>query len=187
MTSSKAILNLDALAGLKIRANGPAMDKTVRTLGAVPVRVSSPELYDALTRGTVDGAFFAYQGLLGPGLQKVLKHSVAGAKLGAGAIVFGISTKSWNGLPEDVKQVMTKAGLAAQEALCKWSDAEDAKVKEKIVAQDGHTLKKLSSEEAAQWNARVSTVAEAWAKEMDSAGKKGSEMLRSFKSGPAAQ
>jgi TRAP-type C4-dicarboxylate transport system substrate-binding protein len=151
------------------------------------VRVSSPELYDALTRGTVDGAFFAYQGLLGPGLQKVLKHSVAGAKLGAGAIVFGISTKSWNGLPEDVKQVMTKAGLAAQEALCKWSDAEDAKVKEKIVAQDGHTLKKLSSEEAAQWNARVSTVAEAWAKEMDSAGKKGSEMLRSFKSGPAAQ
>ncbi len=187
MTTSKSIANLDVLAGLKIRANGPAMDKTVRSLGAVPVRVSSPELYDALTRGTVDGAFFAYQGLIGPGLQKILKYSVTGAQLGAGAIVYGVSTKTWNGLPDDVKQMMTKAGLTAQETLCKWSDAEDAKAKEKIVAQDGHTLKTLSPQEAAQWNGKVSAVAEAWTKEMDAAGKKGSELLRAYKGSPAAK
>ena len=58
MTAAKKISTLDDLAGLKIRASGAAIDKTIRSLGAVPVRVTSNELYDSLSRGTVDGGFW---------------------------------------------------------------------------------------------------------------------------------
>jgi TRAP-type C4-dicarboxylate transport system substrate-binding protein len=184
MTSSKAVATLQDLKGLKLRANGAAMDKTIRALGAVPVRVSSPETYDALTRGTIDGAFFPYQGLPTFRLEMVLKHSVNGTQLGSGTIIYAMATKSWDGLSDDLKEILTQAAKTTQASLCKWQDDEDAKVREKVVAQDGHAIVDLSPEEIALWEEKLNGVAAAWAQEMDAAGKKGSELLRAFRSAP---
>ncbi len=57
-TSKKKISKLEDVAGQKIRANGSAQAKTVSALGGVPVAVPGPELYDSLTRGTVDGGLW---------------------------------------------------------------------------------------------------------------------------------
>lgn len=185
MTTNKPTPNADSVKGLKVRANGAAMDKVIRALGAVPVRVSSPELYDSLTRGTVDGALFPYQGMPQYNLEKVMKHSVSGPQLGSGTVLFGMSTKAWDGLSPESKEIFTKAAANAQAALCKWQEEDDAKVREKIVAQDGHTIVKLAGTEAAAWNAKVSEVSAGWAKDMDGLGKKGSDVLRDFKAAPA--
>lgn len=187
MTSGKATPTLEELKGLKLRANGAAMDKSVRALGAVPVRISSPELYDALTRGTVDGTILPYSGLPTYRLEKALKHSVAGAQLGSGSVIYAMTTKTWAGLPDDLKEVLTAASLKVQGSLCKWQDDDDARVRDRIVAQDGHQIVTLSAEQAALWSERVGNVAAAWTQEMDGSGKKGSELLRAFKAARATQ
>lgn len=120
MTTSKPVTDIDTLAGLKLRANGAAMDKAVRALGAVPVRVSSPEAYDALTRGTVDGGVYSYLSLPEFKLDQIFKHAVDGIQIGSPGIIFAMSDKGWQRLPDDVKARMTEAAAAAQNALCAW-------------------------------------------------------------------
>ena len=71
------------------------MDKSVRLLGAVPVRVTSNEFYDALTRGTVDGGMWPVGSTKVVGLEKALSYAVVGPQLGAGSTFFAVSEKAW--------------------------------------------------------------------------------------------
>jgi TRAP-type C4-dicarboxylate transport system substrate-binding protein len=41
-------------------SGGGALDAMVRGADAVPVRISSPELHEALARGTIDGLLFPF-------------------------------------------------------------------------------------------------------------------------------
>lgn len=50
MTTGKQVDSLDSIAGLKLRANRAALDKTTRALGAVPVKIGSPEAFDVVRR-----------------------------------------------------------------------------------------------------------------------------------------
>lgn len=187
MSTSKQITKLEDLAGLKIRANAGAMDKTVRALGGVSVRVSSPELYDALTRGTVDAALYPYTGMPTFKLEKVLRYAVEGARLGAGSILYAMSDKAWAALPDNVKTAMEEASVMSQRHLCEYQDAEGKKIREKIVAEDGFQTFHLSPEQAALWQEKVDTVANEWAKERDDMGKGGTEMLKAFREAGASQ
>nr|WP_279578049.1 acyl-CoA dehydrogenase family protein [Paracoccus versutus] len=58
MTTGKQVAGLGDVAGLKLRANGAAMDKAVRALGGVPVRVPSPETYGGAGLGISEAAIF---------------------------------------------------------------------------------------------------------------------------------
>ncbi len=49
------IENLGTLQGLKIRTSGSAKELAVRKLGATPLQMPTPEVYEALSRGTIDG------------------------------------------------------------------------------------------------------------------------------------
>jgi len=52
----RAIKTVDDYKGLKIRTSGTAMATMYKALGAVPVSLSSKEIYTALQRGTIQGA-----------------------------------------------------------------------------------------------------------------------------------
>lgn len=183
MSTGKPVAALADLAGLKIRANAGAMDKTVRALGGVSVRTSSPELYDALTRGTVDAALFPYSGVLQFKLEKVLRHAVEGARLGSGSLLFVMSDWAWKALPDNLKAIVSEATLPAQKRLCEYQDAESERIRRKIVAEDGFKITDLSPEEAALWQQKVDAVATEWAQERDKMGKAGSALLKAFKEG----
>ncbi|WP_199087369.1 TRAP transporter substrate-binding protein DctP [Bosea sp. ASV33] len=187
MTTGKPVTSLDDLAGLKIRANAGAMDKTVRALGGVSVRTSSPELYDALTRGTVDAALYPYSGILQFKLEKILRHAVEGVRLGSGSIMFAMSERAWKALPENAKAAMNEAALPAQKHLCEYQDVEGERIRQKIVAEDGFKTTSLSPEQAALWEGKVGTVAAEWAEERDKMGKAGTAMLKAFKGAGGSQ
>src|SRR3546814_11068627 len=51
----KQIEGLKTFEGLKIRSSGGAKELAVRKIGAVPISMSTPEVYEALSRGTIDG------------------------------------------------------------------------------------------------------------------------------------
>lgn len=176
-TAKRAPENLAALSGLKLRANGNAMKKTVSALGAVPVQVPAPEMYDALGRGTVDGGLYSYIGIPDFGLQDHMKFTAEGPRLGAGSISYNISEASWAKLPEDLKQVMQEAALKAARNLCRWEETSDREVRDRI----GLTVIDLPAEEIALWEEKVSVVVDSWLDDMKSAGKDGAVLVEAFR------
>lgn len=186
MTTRKAVGTKAELEGLKIRANGPAMDKTIRALGAVPVRVPSSEMYDASSRGTIDGAVYPYGGVTPYKLEEVLHYGTQGAMLGSGSILIAMSQKGWDSLSDDMKTAFDAAAAKAQRNLCEAQDRQEAMFRDEIVARAGFTVVELSQEERDLWQTALSSVAEDWAKEMDAQGKNGSALLDAYRAADPA-
>ncbi|WP_232220997.1 TRAP transporter substrate-binding protein DctP [Paracoccus sp. J39] len=180
MTVGKQVKELDDMKGLKIRANGAAMDKTVSSLGATPIRVTAGELYDSLSRGTVDGGFWPYHSVRTYQLDDVFKYAVDGLQLGSGSTVFAISDKAWNTLSPEDQAILTEAGAAAQQNLCQWLDTEEKAVHDDLVANHGLSVTTLEGAAAKDWQDRVSHVAEEWAAELDKLNRPGTAMLEAF-------
>lgn len=186
MTTSKQVASLEDLAGQKIRANGAAMDKTVRDLGAVPVRVTTNELYDSLSRGTVDGAFWIIGTTKLVGLEKMLSYTVQGPLLGAGSTFFAISEDKWQSLDDATKQILAEAGQKTQEHLCQYLDDTDARVTQELVDEGLLEITTLPAEEGERWAELVAPVADEWATEMDSTGRPGTALLQAYRDAGAA-
>jgi TRAP-type C4-dicarboxylate transport system substrate-binding protein len=184
VTTNKKVETMNDMAGLKIRANGAAMDKTVRALGATPVRVTTNELYDALTRGTVDGGFWPIGSTRNSSLENSFKYTVQGPMLGGGSTVYGMSQKLFDSLGPDVQAALMKAGAETQQRLCNYLDKADAEETAWLVKEKKFTVTKLPAAELAKWNERVQPIANDWAKEMDSTGRPGSAMLRAYREAP---
>lgn len=181
ITTAKPITgDLTSIQGLKLRANGAAMDKTVRALGAVPAKIPASELFDAISRGTIDGGLYNYHGIPEYHLEDVLKYSVEGPRLGAAAIVFAMSDKSWQGLPEEMQGIFTAAAANAQASLCDWTGKSDVTLRDRIVSQNGHTAITMTPEQVAIWEKAAEPVVTSWKEEMDKAGKNGTAMFEAF-------
>jgi TRAP-type C4-dicarboxylate transport system substrate-binding protein len=184
ITSKKKVSTLEDMSGLKIRANGAAMDKTVRALGAVPVRVTGGELYDSLTRGTVDGGIWPINVNRSLSLEKVVRYTTMGPMVGSGAALYGMSQKVWDGLSGDDKAAITKASMEAMQRTCAWLDNAEASELALLSKDHGFVATSISGAELARWTERIAPIAAEWAKEMDATGRPGSALLKAFKEAP---
>ena len=125
----------------------------------MPVRVTSNEFYDALTRGTVDGGMWPVGSTKVVGLEKALSYAVVGPQLGAGSTFFAISEKAWQRLDEPTRKIVMDAGAKTQKHICKYLDEADARVTAELVKEGLLQVTKLPDAELANWNARVAPVA----------------------------
>jgi TRAP-type C4-dicarboxylate transport system substrate-binding protein len=64
------------LQGLKIRVPGGYVADLMGALGATPLFMSSPEVYEKLSRGVIDGVAFTYEALTAFNLTDDLKYSM---------------------------------------------------------------------------------------------------------------
>ncbi len=182
-TSKKKITRLEDVAGQKIRANGSAQAKTVSALGGVPVAVPGPELYDSLTRGTVDGGLWLSLSSRDIGLEKVLKYRVEGPGLGSGGVsIFVMNEDAWKRLDADTQKALMNAGAETARSLCAWVDKTDSAEVASLTKDFGFETVKLSPTERARWDAALASVSKNWAAEMDSSGRPGTKTLETFKS-----
>ena len=182
-TAKKKISKLEDLAGMKIRANGAAQSETVRALGAVPVQVPGPELYEALTRGTVDGGLWLSISTRDSGLENALKYRVAGTQLGSGGVsIFAVSEDFWKGLDANTRKILLDAGENTAKSLCAWVDKSNADEIDYLTKNSGLQTVTLPAEENARWVATTSSVAKKWAADIDASGRPGTKILETFKS-----
>jgi TRAP-type C4-dicarboxylate transport system substrate-binding protein len=96
------------LKGKKIRALG-LMNKAMKMLGATPVAMPLPEVYEALERGTIDAVTgLPYHLVVSFKLQEAAKNLL---NPGLGCYASGgyfMNLNTWNKLPDDVKKIVTK-------------------------------------------------------------------------------
>ena len=179
--TTRQVRDMSDLSGLKLYANGAAVNRIARDLGAVPIRLSAPELYDSVTRGTVDGAFFPQSSIVAYGLDEKLRYVVKGTKFGATSWVVAISDRAWGRLPEDVQELLTEAGIKASQAFCAYNDEEIERVNERLTSEGKLTVTTLSEEQVEAWRKATASVSDEWLKDMATAGQDGAAMLKAYR------
>ena len=76
-----------------------------KELGAVPVSIPSTESFEALQRGTVDGALFNLTTSTTYNLEQVAKN-VYKLPIGGVGLLIGMSLDKYNSLPDDLKEII---------------------------------------------------------------------------------
>jgi len=180
LTTSKEVTNLEGIAGLKIRAAGGAMDRTARRLNAVPISGTASEIYDSLTRGTIDGSMMSIEAVSALGLENVLQYAFDGVNIGGAVTVGVMNRRAWDALEDGGKDRLREAGLKAQRHFCEWYQAA-VETEARNLSEQGKLKSTVASpEESARWNEALSHVAESWAADLDKAGRRGSDVLKAF-------
>ena len=183
LTAKRKFDSISSAKGLKIRIpGGAALDAMVGALKAVPVRISSPELHESLSRGTIDGLLFPYGSSITYDLVSLLKYSTIGENFGSAVIVYLISDARWKKLTPDTQRAMTEAGEAATRRGCSMmdKDVDSDAVKLRKGGLELLALQPTMRAELAKINAAVS---QEWAESLDKRGKPGSEVLKAYRAG----
>ena len=156
------------------------MGLMIRAIGGVPVRMAAPEIYEAMSRGTMDGAVLSYQSVESYDLGKLLKSGTIGENFGTALITYSIGESKWQSLPEDIRKTLAEAGAYATQEGCRRLAAGEGAAADRIRAGG---MKAISFGEAdkATFAKAFETVAEDWAKELDRRGKPGTDVAKAFK------
>ena len=177
ISAKRKIDGLKDIDGMKVRVLAGAMELTLNKLKAVGVRMSAPELYQALSRGTLDGAVFPYSSAITYDLPA--KYVETGTSFGAAAVILIISENRWKQLPDSVKKAMLDAGEAVTRSACAGTDKEEADALEKL-KKKGAVVVRWPAADKKEVDAMLGSVANEWAADLDKRGKPGSEALKAI-------
>jgi TRAP-type C4-dicarboxylate transport system substrate-binding protein len=104
LLSKKPIRKIEDLKGMKVRSGGGSVAEMVRRLGAVPVLITTAEVYSAFQRGTVDAVLLYDSGFTSFRLHEIGKYrTVLGLNLAA--TPYCLNRKTFDGLPKDLKRL----------------------------------------------------------------------------------
>jgi len=102
----KEIKSIDDLKGLKMRIPGFA-GEVMAKVGAKPTNIPPGELYTALEKGTIDALEWVGPSLdLRMGFHKIAPYYYTGWHEPGAELQFLFNKKKWDGLPEDIKEIL---------------------------------------------------------------------------------
>jgi TRAP-type C4-dicarboxylate transport system substrate-binding protein len=176
-TTKKPVYRLEDVKGLKIRTQGTNA-KVVEALGGTPVGMPANDMYDALSRGIVEGVVIPYEAMDGWKLEDVIRYHTEDYGAAYTATMFVVMNKTkWNALPKDIQGVIEQINNEYIEKQGRLWDELDRKGLE-LVKKKGHTIIKLSPEEDARWAAKVRPVLDDYVRELKAKGLPGDEALK---------
>jgi len=178
----KPFANLKEIEGMKIRASGSAKELVIKKLKAIPVLMPTPDVYESLSRGTIDGVLFPFNSLAPYEIHKLSKTGTIGENFGTFVANWVISEKRFQSLPPAVQQDLTAMGEQLTRAACTQVEKDEAGDIEKVKAA-GVKLTPLSAADKATVATVMQDVAKDWADTLDKRGKSGTEVLNAFKAG----
>lgn len=182
VVTRKPFANLKDIEGMKIRASGSAKELVLKKLKAIPVLMPTPEVYESLSRGTIDGVLFPFNSLAPYDIHKLSKTGTIGENFGSFVANWVISEKRWATLPAGVQQELTAMGEQITKSTCAQVEKDEAGDIEKVKAA-GVKLITLSAPDKAAVQTVMQEVSKDWADNLDRRGKSGTEVLNAFKAG----
>ncbi|MBU2643512.1 TRAP transporter substrate-binding protein DctP [bacterium] len=113
--SNKPIKSIDDLKGMKIRMSGQTQGALLQDLGAAQIAMSGQEIYQAMQKGTIDGAEFSSPSSdLGMGFAEVSRYwAVPGWHQPSSVMGVMINQKVWDSLDKDLQETIKYAAKVA--------------------------------------------------------------------------
>ena len=175
-TAERPVRTLDDLSGLKMRTPSRASAAMLAALGAVPVGMPVPKVYEALSRGVVDGAWLPWTIMRPFRLHEVTRHHTE-VSLSCVLFVMTMNRARYDGLPADVRAIIDDTtGMPLARRLGRiWQD--DEKPGRTIALERGHRVISLSESERERWRAAIGPVVEDWVEKVNAMGHDGAALL----------
>ena len=172
---NRKIASVADMKGVKMRITG-LNAKALQAFGAVPTMVTAPEAYEALERGTIDSFGFPYSFSFGSyKLYEVSKFTTEGLAMSGFLCFHGASLSAWNKLPDNLKAKLPQAQELAVKAMLTAYKEADAKwipiFKQKLQVNE------FPESERDKLIAASHPIWDAWAKDQESAGRPGKQIL----------
>ena len=182
-TTDKPLPGLDSLAGLKIRSPGGVFGEIIRAVGANPVEVKTPDQYEALQRGLLDGTIYAFSSWRSTNVNELLNHTTLGVNVSVpNGIFLAMAAGTMASLPPEHQAIFREVSHA-------FSNRVQAKVLEnneadlKTYVDGGLQTYVWSEADIARMNDALAPVVDNSAKQASEAGLDGPlviEQLRAF-------
>jgi TRAP-type C4-dicarboxylate transport system substrate-binding protein len=175
-TKSKAVRRLEDLKGMKLRGHGTSA-QIAKALGATPVSMPMPELYQSLQKGVVEGALYPIEVNKGWRMGEVTKYTTATFSIAYTSSFFVVMNKEkWNALPPEIQRIIEEIN---EEWIPKHGEAWDSSDMEGYLysLSLGHEIIGLDSREAARWKKAVAPVVEQYIRDMNKKGFDGKEIV----------
>jgi len=173
------ISGIEAVQGRKIRITGGAKVLIARSIGAVPVQIASPELMEALSRGTVDGMMLSPPSVVTYGFENHVRYATRTENFGNFVVTYMISREKLRALPPDIRQALLDAGEAVTFSSCVKTDL-DAERSTRQIGEAGVEFMDFSPDAHRQVVSTFSGLNKQWAKDLDQRGKPGTAVLEAF-------
>lgn len=149
--TNKPLKKLEDFKGMRIRASTEYNTIQVLALGGASSLLSSAEMYQGLSLGTIDGAISGPSSFISRKLYEVAKYDMRNFQ-GRGNFGTVVSLRWWNGLPSDVKEILTKAGKDTEAWSRKAAHEADAQAWEKLALIPANVVYTVDPAEFARWS-----------------------------------
>ena len=175
-TTGKQVRTLEDLKGLKMRVPSQASAAMLRALGAIPVGMPAPKVYEALSLGVVDGTWMPWTILRPLRLHEVTQYHTE-VFLSCAVFVMTMNKQRYAQLPQDIRALIdASTGMALAKRLGRlWQD--DEQPGRAIAVKRGAPIVSLSEGERARWEKGSRTVVESWIEKVRALGYDGQALL----------
>lgn len=173
--SKKPIRKLEDFKGTTMRGAGEVAD-AIAALGATPRDVPMPEVYEAMSKGTIDGLLVGIETLKAFKLAEVSKYSTFAWPVGNMYMFYwAMNRDKWNSLPDDIKKVFNQVN---EEYIPKFALTWNKINKEgfEYGKSLGVEVIALPPDEIPRWKAAVAPVADKYVEKMVAKGYSAQEM-----------
>ena len=179
VVGTKAVRSVDDMQNLLLRSGGGPMAAQLADLGATVISMPSSEVYDALSKGTIEAAALTYPN----NIVELDIHSVADyvslVGLGCVGYLVCIGEDTWQSLDPRAQKIMEEQAALLPEKYIELYTAENEEFYAAIAAAGVETITLPAAEKAKiraagqkQWNI--------WVDNMEGKGLPGAEVFQTF-------
>lgn len=170
------VKTLEDLKGMKISTVNRVTSEALEALGAVPISMPNAEIYEAASRGVMQGVALAWSGVRQFKVQEVTTYHLE-APIGASTGFVMMNKDAYARLPEKAKQALDKnSGVLLARRYGEALDAIVAAQRKQVEGLSGHTVAQLTPAEKARWQERLKPVQDKWVHEV----KNGAAILAAY-------
>jgi TRAP-type C4-dicarboxylate transport system substrate-binding protein len=185
-TTDKPVKTVADLKGLKMRAPTRQVTKLLGALGATPVGMPLPNIPDALSKGTINGAVIPWEVVPSVKVQELTKFHAefdpAGGALYTTTFVMAMNKAKYNSLPADLKKVIdANSGIETSGWLGKTQNAGDPAGR-KTASDRGNTIYTIGTAEAQEFRRASRAIEIEWVEDMNKRGFDGKKLLSTARS-----
>ncbi len=178
-TRGKAVTTLADLKGLKIRRPTAVIGKLLEELGAEPVGMPAPRIYESMQRGTIDGYMLPWEAVKGFRVYEVTDHHTEFGFYSL-AFVLTMNKAKYDSLPADLKQIIDdNTGMTWAIRAGQGFDKGDLVGLEATIGTG--EFHKIEGAELAEWQAAADRTTKGYLAELDAQGLPGTETYENVK------
>jgi TRAP-type transport system periplasmic protein len=151
VTRNREVAGPETVKGLRLRGGDPLFDLMLKKAGAIPVELTSNEIYGAMQAGSLDGALTSYETFMSTKIYEHGKYFTAGSPgIWMFATPLVISKAVWDSLSDAEREAFETAAEISEEYFTATQMAAEARFIETF-SKAGAKFHKFTHDEYIAW------------------------------------